>query len=79
MRRAYVLFALLGIAALSACSNPFRGGSGDGSITIAFGSGAGRLAVTIDDITNHEITLIGGGGEPIIRDVGASGSVSIPR
>ena len=78
MRRAYVLFALLGIAALSACSNPFRGGSGDGSITIAFGSGAGRLAVTIDDITNHEITLIGGGGEPIIRDVGASGSVSIP-
>jgi len=81
MKKTPVLLALLCIAVLTACSNPFRGGRGnnEGTITIAFGndSRAARLAVTADEITSYSIILTGPGGERITESVGRSGTVSI--
>ena len=89
MKNIYIFFALLGIAAFSACTNPFSGGgNGEGMITIAFDSApvpaafAARAVVQPEEIPSmtHEITLTGSGGRTITRTIEGSGpaAISVP-
>jgi len=87
MKNARVFFALLGIAALSACTNPFTGGGrgGEGTIAIAFDSApvpvrfTARSVVDPDDMI-HYITLIGSGGRTIPHRIEGLGpaTISVP-
>lgn len=89
MKKLHILFTLLCIAALAACTNPFRGGgSGEGTITIAFTSAA-RIALETTDIadmtfhltlTSGETTVTGaftGGGSYSIEVAPGTWTISI--
>ncbi|MCL2380671.1 MAG: hypothetical protein FWC64_03640 [Treponema sp.] len=84
MKKIHIIFAVFCVAALAACSGPFRGGEetagGEGTITIGFPAAAVRAfghppsLVTRDEINTFEITLRGPGGTigPITLSEGES-------